>query len=228
MCSTRCCRRLSTYLEKAQALKHRVQMAIVYPILVMTIAVLVVAFLMIFIIPIFAGFFEQCRRAPPAAHPHRHRDEQRGGAVLVHRPRRLGGRDVRLPVRGTGPQAGRLAVDRFFLRAPIFGPLVRKISIARFTRTLSALLGGGVPIIDALRITAKTAGNRVMENSIMAARGRRHGRADPRRAPQGQRRLPAHGGPDGLGRRADRAPWTTCWRRSPTTTRTRSTSPSRA
>jgi type IV pilus assembly protein PilC len=69
-------------------------------------------------------------------------------------------------------EAGRLAVDRFFLRAPIFGPLVRKISIARFTRTLSALLGGGVPIIDALRITAKTAGNRVVENSVMSARER--------------------------------------------------------
>ncbi len=67
-------------------------------------------------------------------------------------------------------EAGRLAVDRFLLRAPIFGPLVRKISIARFTRTLSALLGGGVPIIDALRITAKTAGNRVVENAVMAAR----------------------------------------------------------
>ena len=56
------------------------------------------------------------------------------------------------------------------LRLPIFGPLVRKISVARFTRTLSALLSGGVPIIDALRITAKTAGNRVVERAVMDAR----------------------------------------------------------
>jgi type IV pilus assembly protein PilC len=163
--------RLSTYLEKAQALKHRVQMAIVYPILVMTIAVLVVAFLMIFIIPIFAAFFKNA--GVPLPLPTRIVIAASNGVVkywyiilLVWGGAMYG---FRMWYR---TDAGRLAVDRFFLRAPIFGPLVRKISIARFTRTLSALLGGGVPIIDALRITAKTAGNRVVENSVMAARER--------------------------------------------------------
>jgi type IV pilus assembly protein PilC len=163
--------RLSTYLEKAQALKHRVQMAIVYPILVMTIAVLVVAFLMIFIIPIFAAFFKNA--GVPLPLPTRIVIAASNGVVkywyvilLVWGGAMYG---FRMWYR---TEAGRLAVDRFFLRAPIFGPLVRKISIARFTRTLSALLGGGVPIIDALRITAKTAGNRVVENSVMAARER--------------------------------------------------------
>jgi type IV pilus assembly protein PilC len=163
--------RLSTYLEKAQALKHRVQMAVVYPILVMTIAVLVVAFLMIFIIPIFAAFFKNA--GVPLPLPTRIVIAASNGVVrfwyiilLVWAGGMYG---FRMWYR---TDAGRLAVDRFFLRAPIFGPLVRKISIARFTRTLSALLGGGVPIIDALRITAKTAGNRVVENSVMAARER--------------------------------------------------------
>jgi type IV pilus assembly protein PilC len=163
--------RLSTYLEKAQALKHRVQMAIVYPILVMTIAVLVVAFLMIFIIPIFAAFFNNA--GVPLPLPTRIVIAVSNGVVkywyiilLVWGGAMYG---FRMWYR---TEAGRLAVDRFFLRAPIFGPLVRKISIARFTRTLSALLGGGVPIIDALRITAKTAGNRVVENSVMSARER--------------------------------------------------------
>jgi type IV pilus assembly protein PilC len=163
--------RLSTYLEKAQALKHRVQMAIVYPILVMTIAVLVVAFLMIFIIPIFAAFFNNA--GVPLPLPTRIVIAVSNGVtrywyiVLAVWAAAMFG--FRAWYR---TEAGRLAVDRFFLRAPIFGPLVRKISIARFTRTLSALLGGGVPIIDALRITAKTAGNRVVENSVMAARER--------------------------------------------------------
>ena len=163
--------RLSTYLEKAQALKHRVQMAIVYPILVMTIAVLVVAFLMIFIIPIFAAFFNNA--GVPLPLPTRIVIAVSNGVtrywyiVLAVWAAAMFG--FRAWYR---TDAGRLAVDRFFLRAPIFGPLVRKISIARFTRTLSALLGGGVPIIDALRITAKTAGNRVVENSVMAARER--------------------------------------------------------
>jgi type IV pilus assembly protein PilC len=163
--------RLSTYLEKAQALKHRVQMAIVYPILVMTIAVLVVAFLMVFIIPIFAAFFKNA--GVPLPLPTRIVIAVSNGVtrywyiVLAVWGGTMYG--FRMWYR---TDAGRLAVDRFLLRAPIFGPLVRKISIARFTRTLSALLGGGVPIIDALRITAKTAGNRVVENSVMAARER--------------------------------------------------------
>jgi type IV pilus assembly protein PilC len=163
--------RLSTYLEKAQALKHRVQMAVVYPILVLTISVLVVAFLMIFIIPIFAAFFANA--GVPLPLPTRIVIGVSNGVAKYWY--------VILLLWGGGmygfrmwyrTDAGRLAVDRFLLRAPIFGPLVRKISIARFTRTLSALLGGGVPIIDALRITAKTAGNRVVENSVMAARER--------------------------------------------------------
>jgi type IV pilus assembly protein PilC len=163
--------RLSTYLEKAQALRHRVQMAVVYPILVMTIAVLVVAFLMIFIIPIFAAFFANAGVPLPLP--------TRIVIALSNAVTRYW--YIILIAWGAGmygfrawyrTEAGRLAVDRFLLRAPIFGPLVRKIAIARFTRTLSALLGGGVPIIDALRITAKTAGNRVVENSVMAARER--------------------------------------------------------
>jgi type IV pilus assembly protein PilC len=163
--------RLSTYLEKAQALKHRVQMAVVYPILVMTIAILVVAFLMVFIIPIFAAFFASA--GVPLPLPTRIVIAASNGVVkywyillAVWAGSMYG---FRVWYR---TEAGRLAVDRFLLRAPIFGPLVKKIAIARFTRTLSALLGGGVPIIDALRITAKTAGNRVVENAVMAARER--------------------------------------------------------
>jgi type IV pilus assembly protein PilC len=163
--------RLSTYLEKAQALKHRVQMAIVYPILVMTIAVLVVAFLMVFIIPIFSAFFASA--GVPLPLPTRIVIAMSNGVVkywYIILAVWLGAMyGFRVWYR---TDAGRLTVDRFLLRAPIFGPLVRKIAIARFTRTLSALLGGGVPIIDALRITAKTAGNRVVENSVMSARER--------------------------------------------------------
>jgi type IV pilus assembly protein PilC len=163
--------RLSTYLEKAQALRHRVQMAIVYPALVITIAVLVVGFLMVFIIPIFATFFNNA--GVPLPLPTRiviavsNAVARYWYVILI-----LWGAGVYGFRAWYRTEAGRLAVDRFLLRAPIFGPLVRKIAIARFTRTLSALLGGGVPIIDALRITAKTAGNRVVENAVMEARER--------------------------------------------------------
>lgn len=163
--------RLSTYLEKAQALRHRVQMAIVYPLLVLSIAVLVVAFLMVFIIPIFAAFFQKA--GVPLPLPTRMVIAASNAVVrywwLMLACVGAAAYGLRAWYR---TDSGRLTIDRFLLRAPLFGPLARKIAIARFTRTLSALLGGGVPIIDALRITAKTAGNRVVENAVMAARER--------------------------------------------------------
>ena len=163
--------RLSTYLEKAQALRHRVQMAVIYPVLVVLVAVMVVTFLMIFVIPIFAAFFGKA--GVPLPLPTR---------IVIGVSNAVSGYWylILAAVAGIGfgfrawyrTDAGRLTVDSFLLKAPIFGPLARKISVARFTRTLSALLGGGVPIIDALRITAKTAGNRVVENAVMQARER--------------------------------------------------------
>jgi type IV pilus assembly protein PilC len=163
--------RLSIYLEKAQALKHRVQMAVVYPVLVMTIAVLVVAFLMVFIIPIFAAFFQNA--GVPLPLPTRLVVAASNGVTRYWYVLLVVVAGLVFGLRAWyRTESGRLTMDRFVLRAPIFGPLVRKISIARFTRTLSALLGGGVPIIDALSITAKTAGNRAVERSVMAARER--------------------------------------------------------
>jgi type IV pilus assembly protein PilC len=146
-------------------------MAVVYPILVMTIAVLVVAFLMVFIIPIFSAFFASA--GVPLPLPTRIVIAASNAVVKYWYIMLLLWAGAMYGFRvWYRTDAGRLVVDRFFLRAPIFGPLVRKIAIARFTRTLSALLGGGVPIIDALRITAKTAGNRVVEHAVMAARER--------------------------------------------------------
>jgi len=163
--------RLSTYLEKAQALRHRVQMAVIYPALVILVAILVVTFLMIFVIPIFAAFFTKA--GVPLPLPTR---------IVVGMSNAIANYWYLILAAIVGiilgfrawyrTESGRLAVDSATLRAPIFGPLMRKIAVARFTRTLSALLGGGVPIIDALRITAKTAGNRVVENAVMEARER--------------------------------------------------------
>src|SRR5207249_595518 len=67
-------------------------------------------------------------------------------------------------------ERGRVVLDRLLLRVPVFGPLVRKSSVARFTRTLGTLVSSGVPILDALLITARTAGNKVVEQAIMVAR----------------------------------------------------------
>jgi type IV pilus assembly protein PilC len=163
--------RLAIYMEKSEALRHRVRTAMVYPILVITVAIGVVTFLLIFIIPIFTRFYDQA--GVPLPPPTQfvvglskfvvnYWWGLLGGAVAVFFGFRW----------WYGTEAGRLTVDRFLLRAPIFGVLLRKIAVARFTRTLSALISGGVPILDALRITAKTAGNRIVENAVMDARER--------------------------------------------------------
>jgi len=163
--------RLAVYMEKADALRHRVKSAMIYPILVITVSIGVVSFLLVFVIPIFAAFFEKSGVPLPAP-----------TAFVIGLSKLLtrfwwlilgggigGGYLFRAWYR-TDP--GRVTVDRFLLRAPIFGVLLRKIAVARFTRTLSALISGGVPILDALRITAKTSGNRIVENAVMEARER--------------------------------------------------------
>ena len=67
-------------------------------------------------------------------------------------------------------EVGRMTVDRFVLRAPVFGPLMRKVAISKFTRTLSTMMNSGVPILDGLEIVSKTAGNKVVEKALMETR----------------------------------------------------------
>jgi type IV pilus assembly protein PilC len=164
--------RLAIYMEKSDALRHRVRTAMVYPILVITVAIGVVTFLLIFIIPIFTKFYDQA--GVPLPPPTQFvvtlsRFVSGWGGVGLLVGSIAAGLVFRMWYK---TDQGRTTVDRFLLRAPIFGVLLRKIAVARFTRTLSALISGGVPILDALRITAKTAGNRIVENAVMDARER--------------------------------------------------------
>jgi type IV pilus assembly protein PilC len=163
--------RLAIYMEKSEALKHRVRTALVYPILVITVALGVVTFLLIFIIPIFTRFYDQA--GVPLPPPTQFVVGVSRFVVTYWYGLLIGAAAIFVGFRWWyRTEAGRLTVDRFLLRAPIFGVLLRKIAVARFTRTLSALISGGVPILDALRITAKTAGNRIVENAVMDARER--------------------------------------------------------
>ena len=79
---------------------------------------------------------------------------------------------------------------------PILGPIMRKIAVARFCRTLSTLMASGVPILDGLDITAKTSGNAIIEDAIMHDAQEHRARRNDRRAAEGDRRLPRHGGAD--------------------------------
>ena len=161
--------RVSGYLEKAMALRQKVRMAMVYPAVVVFVAVVVVAFILMFVIPVFAGVYAKVGVDLPL--PTQITiwlsDALRKYFLLV-----LAGIAglVFLFRAFYRTEPGKLLVHKSLLRIPIMGPLIRKVAVARFTRTLSVLLGAGVPILDGLAITAKTAGNKVVENAVMAAR----------------------------------------------------------
>lgn len=162
--------RLATYLEKIMKLKAKVKGALMYPSIVMFVASAVVIVLMVFVIPVFERMFREFGDA-----------ELPGPTQFVinvsksfksYLPFMIVGFVVFvIAFRQTykNPR-GRIMIDKTFLQLPIFGPLLRKVAVARFTRTLGTMLTSGVPILDALNIVAKTAGNKVIENALMQAR----------------------------------------------------------
>ena len=164
--------RLAKHIEKAMKLKAQIKSAMVYPAAILGVAVVVISVLMIWVIPIFAKMFA----------------EMSGGKIGLPGPTQIvidvsnfmQSYIVHLVIgavlAGWGIKKyyatpkGRLAMDRMFLKLPIVGELIRKTAVAKFTRTLGTLITSGVPILDGLSITAKTAGNKVIEEAIMAAR----------------------------------------------------------
>jgi type IV pilus assembly protein PilC len=161
--------RLATFIEKAEALRRKIQGAMVYPAVVMTVAVLATTFMLIFIIPTFARIFISFGGDLPL--PTKIvmllSDFLRGYWWVM-----LGGL-VALVFgirRYYATERGRMQIDRLMLKIPVLGDVLRKGSVARFTRTLGTLISSGVPILTGLEITARTAGNRVIQEAIMAAR----------------------------------------------------------
>src|SRR5581483_3934599 len=164
--------RLAKHIEKAMKLKSQIKSAMIYPTAILGVAAVVIIVLMIWVIPIFSKMFM----------------EMSGGSVGLPGPTQLV-IDISNFVQsyivymliGAGlayygfkryyaTPRGRLQMDRLFLRLPVIGDLIRKASVAKFTRTLGTLITSGVPILEGLSITAKTSGNKVVEEAIMAAR----------------------------------------------------------
>ena len=161
--------RLSSYIEKAMKLKKRVKSAMVYPAAIVGVSVLVVVVLLVFVIPVFQRMFADFGAALPA--PTQMvvslSEFLRGNILFV-----IAGVIVAayLLKRFYRTEKGRMMIDRIFLRLPVFGDLIRKVAVARFTRTLGTLVSSGVPSLDGLNITAKASGNRVSEDAIKKAR----------------------------------------------------------
>lgn len=159
--------RLAEFQEKAQKVKNKVAAALVYPIIVLCLAVGIMAFLLIFIVPKFETIFHDMlgdKPLPPITlfvigvsdFMQKQWTVLLGVVVLAFAGYKFAGR--------THP--GRAVIDRIKLRAPLFGDLVRKTSISRFSRTLGTLVTSGVPILQALEITRETAGNTVIAQAI--------------------------------------------------------------
>ncbi|MEW6529500.1 MAG: type II secretion system F family protein [Thermodesulfobacteriota bacterium] len=162
-------RRLATFMEKAEQLKRKVKGAMVYPAVVLTIAVGVVALLLVFVIPVFASMFEgQGASLPgPTILVMNMSDFMR--SYIIHMIVVIGLLIFAFRKFYQTPR-GRLIVDRILLKLPAFGLLLKKVAVSRFCATLGTMISSGVPILDALEITAKTAGNVIIENAIMATR----------------------------------------------------------
>ncbi|MEP6782781.1 MAG: type II secretion system F family protein, partial [Acidobacteriota bacterium] len=162
-------KRLATYIEKAVKLQNQVKSAMIYPVAVITIAALVIAIILWKVIPTFASLFAGLGATLPL--PTRvvialSDNLVRFGPVLIG-----AGFAASWGFKNYyGTESGRRVVDRITLKMPILGPILRKIAVARFCRTLSTLMASGVPILDGLDITAKTSGNAIIEDAILTTR----------------------------------------------------------
>jgi type IV pilus assembly protein PilC len=161
--------RLATFLEKNDALVRKVKGAMIYPLVIMGVAGICVTVLLWKVIPVFETMFASVKMELPL--PTR---------VVIGLSRFvngywwavLGGAALAAAVlkRYYATPGGKLAIDRLMLRLPVLGDVLRKSAVSRFTRTLGTLIGAGVSILDGLEITARTAGNRVVQDAILTSR----------------------------------------------------------
>ncbi len=161
--------RLSNYIEKSVKLKSQVRSALVYPVAVISIAVIVIYIILWKVIPVFASLFESLGTQLPFL-----------TTVIVNLSRFIGRFWWLIAAVVFGgvfairqyyqTDAGRYQIDKLMLKMPVIGTLLRKIAVARFCRTLGTLLSSGVAILESLEITARTSGNAVLEEAILKVR----------------------------------------------------------
>jgi type IV pilus assembly protein PilC len=162
-------KRLATYIEKSVKLKAQIKGAMMYPVAVISIAGLVITVILWKVIPVFASMFEGLGATLPL--PTRLVIGMSNWLVRLMPFLLIGGfLGVVAFKKYYATYGGRRVVDRLLMRLPIFGVLFQKIAVARFCRTLSTLISSGVPILDGLEITARTAGNAIIEDAIMSVR----------------------------------------------------------
>jgi Type II secretory pathway, component PulF len=161
--------RLSNYMEKAMKLKSKVKGAMTYPASVLVISIAVVSLLLVKVIPTFQKMFEGFGGELPgptqflitlSAYAQKYfLVAIIALAIAVYAFRRY-----------YKTEKGTLLIDGLILKSPVFGPLLKKVAVARFTRTMSTMMTSGVPILEGLAIVSKTAGNKIVENALIRVR----------------------------------------------------------
>jgi len=159
-------RRLSAYMEKMAKLKKQVKGAMTYPAITLAVAIIVVGIILVFVIPVFSEMFEGFGAALPtptlvvlAI----------SDFVINKIGYILGGFFAMafLVKKIYTTEKGKIVMDDFFLKLPVFGILIRKVAVAKFTRTMGTMMSSGVSILEALDIVARTAGNKIVEFAVM-------------------------------------------------------------
>jgi type IV pilus assembly protein PilC len=161
--------RLAAYIEKAMKLKKQVKSAMTYPTTIIGVAFLVIAVIMVFVIPQFQSMFADFGGTLPMP-----------TQVVINISDFIQAYALHMIIAAFlfvaaykkfyASKRGREILDNLYLKAPVFGELIRKVSVAKFTRTLGTMISSGVPILDGLDIVAKTAGNKTVEKAIFQVR----------------------------------------------------------
>ncbi|CAK8721347.1 MAG: type IV pilus assembly protein PilC [Candidatus Electronema aureum] len=157
--------RLAAFKEKSMALQRKIKGAMTYPVICLGISILILSVILIFVIPVFQEMFKSMGGALPVP-----------TQIVVDMSEFAKANFLYIIMAGFfvsflfkkyyATEKGRLKVDGLLLHAPVAGVLIRKVAVAKFTRTLSTMLESGVPILDALQVVAKTAGNKVIEQAV--------------------------------------------------------------
>ncbi len=161
--------RIALFIEKANKLKKKVKGAMIYPCAIIAVAVIVVSILLIFVIPVFAELYGSMGKALPAPTQITINISNWFVASWYYLLLALGGVVAGVRFYYQSDQ-GRMNIDGWLLRLPVIGDMLRKVAVARFSQNMAILLSSGVPILEGLAITARTAGNKVVEKAIMDSR----------------------------------------------------------
>lgn len=157
--------RLAVFMEKSMALKKKIKGAMTYPTICLAISLVILVIILVFVIPVFSKMFQDFGSTLPVP-----------TQIVVNMSNFFKSNIVFIIIalfmvifiikKIYATPKGRLAIDKGLLHAPVIGMLLRKVAVAKFTRTLSTMLQAGVPILEALQVVAKTAGNKIIENAV--------------------------------------------------------------